>query len=190
MESWLNLSVVERISYRCGHCDNIVGPSFGYLSKNRVDRIYICPTCNKPTYICATENNKIFVQVPGPIFGEYVNYLPDDVRQLYDEARKCLSINAYTSAVLASRKLLMNIAVSLGAEEGKRFADYVAFLEENNWIPPNGKEWVDHIRKVGNIAAHEIPSISRADAIEILEFVSALLRFVYELPGKMSRHKK
>jgi hypothetical protein len=37
----------------------------------------------------------------------------------------CYSVQAYTSAALCCRKLLMNICVGLGADEGKKFAFYV-----------------------------------------------------------------
>ena len=41
----------------------------------------------------------------------------------------------------------MNIAVAKGAPEGLSFIKYVEYLSENNYVPPDGKEWVDHIRK-------------------------------------------
>ena len=62
----------------------------------------------------------------------------------------------------------MNIAVSKGAAEGLKFIEYVKFLEDNNYLPPDGKEWADHIRKTGNIATHEIKIMDRPDAEELL----------------------
>jgi Domain of unknown function (DUF4145) len=183
---------VTQYSYKCGYCGAQVGPSKRYTCISgkstapiREGSIYICPNCNKPTFI----NIKGKEQVPGPIVGENIEFLPEDVEQLYDEARKCISVNAYTASVLACRKILMNVAVSKGAEPGKSFASYVTFLEDNHFIPPNSRDWVDHIRKKGNEATHEIPNISKEDAIELLEFVEMLLRFVYEMPGKMSKYR-
>ena len=83
------------------------------------------------------------------------------------------------------RKLLMHIAVEQGAEEGKSFVSYVEFLDENHWIPPNGKEWVDAIRKGGNEANHEIVVATEDDAKQLLDFVEMLLKFVYEFPSKL-----
>jgi hypothetical protein len=183
---------VRGISYICGYCGSDVGPANRYKcvstnsNKSHVNtgNIYLCPRCNKPTFI--GENGE---QAPGPIIGGKIDHLPNDIEQLYDEARKCVSIGAYTSSILACRKLLMNISVSKGAEAGKAFAFYVTFLEESHFIPPGSRDWVDHIRKKGNEATHEIPSITTDDAIELLEFTEMLLRFVYELPGKMTRHR-
>jgi hypothetical protein len=79
----------------------------------------------------------------------------------------------------------MNISVGQGAEEGKSFAYYVNFLNDNNYIPPNGKDWVDSIRKLGNEANHKIDFKTQDDAKLIITFTEMLLRFIYEMPGIM-----
>jgi len=181
------------VSFFCGYCNSLASPSIGYKSvdnnarTNQVQaRIFICPNCNRPTLDITSSNE----QFPGPRLGQDLKYLPNDIEQLYNEVRNCISVNAFTSAVLSSRKILMNTAVSKGAEEGKNFAYYVNFLESNHFIPPNSKEWVDHIRNKGNEATHEIPCMLKEDAIELLDFVEMLLRFLYELPGRMTARKQ
>lgn len=191
--SWnQSIQTITGYSYICGHCGANAGPSSRYKAEyyeggsSRVSgSVFICPQCNQPTF--QTVDKK--VQIPGPLFGEEVNFLPEDIQQLYEEARKCISVNAFTSAVLSSRKLLMNVSVSKGADPGKSFAFYVTYLEDNHFIPPNSRDWVDHIRKKGNEATHEIPSIDKDDAIELLGFTELLLRFVYEMPGRMNKYK-
>jgi hypothetical protein len=42
---------------------------------------------------------------------------------------------------------------------------------------------VDHIRKKGNEANHEIVMMSARDAEEVVTFTQMMLTFVYELPG-------
>ena len=76
----------------------------------------------------------------------------------------------------------MNIAVDQSAPSGRSFVEYVEFLAANGYVPPNGKHWVDHIRKKGNEATHEIALMNENDARELLIFVEMLLRFVYEFP--------
>ncbi len=173
------------ISYICGFCGNKVGPTYYYSADTPLGPafIYICPICNRPTFIYRDE------QVPGPIVGNDIEFLPKDVEQLYNEARKCFTVGAYTSSVLACRKILMNSSVDKGAEPGKKFVEYVNFLENNHFIPPNSRDWVDMIRKKGNEATHEIPSISKEDAMQMLEFTELLLKHIYELPGKMEKYK-
>jgi hypothetical protein len=81
--------------------------------------------------------------------------------------------------------MLMNIAVDQGAADGLKFIEYVEFLASNGFIPPNGKTWVDHIRKKGNEATHEIALMAQADAEELVSFVEMLLKFIYEFPSRV-----
>lgn len=170
-------------TFVCGHCGSSVASEMGYYGtrgQNRVATIYICHQCDKPTFFYSES------QVPGPHFGQPVKHIPNvNVEKLYDEARACYTINAFTSSVMCSRKLLMNIAVSEGASEGKTFLDYVNHLETNNFIPPKGKAWVDAIRKLGNEANHSIEFKSSEEAKLILTFTEMLLKFIYEMPGML-----
>ena len=79
----------------------------------------------------------------------------------------------------------MNIAVQQGATEGLKFIEYVDFLAANGFIPPNGKGWVDHIRKKGHEATHEIALMVQADAEELISFSEMLLKFIYEFPSRV-----
>jgi hypothetical protein len=89
--------------------------------------------------------------------------------------------------VLASRKILMHIAVEKGAEEGKPFLSYVEYLASKGYVPPDGKSWVDHIRSKANEANHEIALMEPADAEDLITFVEMLLKFIYEFPSKVSK---
>lgn len=182
---WYGLNTIRSRSYTCGYCGCVVGNDKGYTCKNDLSanytnlKIYICPKCTNPTYFDV--NN---VQYPGVKFGNLIaNINKEEVKKLYDEARNCFSVNAFTSVALCCRKLLMNISVDLGAEDNKSFAYYVNWLDENNYILPNAKKWVDQIRKIGNEATHEIHIISREDAEKSLKFIEMILRLVYEFPA-------
>jgi len=112
---------------------------------------------------------------------------PKDVESLYEETRKCTSAGAHTAAVLACRKILMHIAVDQKAKEGLSFLDYVEYLANNGFVPPNGKRWVDHIRKKGNEANHEIALMSQDDAKDLVSFAEMLLKFIYEFPNRVPK---
>jgi len=51
-----------------------------------------------------------------------------------------------------------------GAKPGERFVDYVDYLDAKNYVPPDGKPWVDRIRKLGNGANHELPEMTPEQA--------------------------
>jgi hypothetical protein len=178
--TWYNVARFNDRRFTCGYCATFVGPHEGYSAQNQ-ERIYICPSCGQPSYFSATG-----AQTPPPLFGNDVQHLPDDVRRAYTEARACFSVDACTAAALLCRKLLMNVAVAKGAAPGEHFIVYVNFIEAQHLVPPGSKPWLDHIRGKGNEATHEIPSVTRAEAEELLTFVEMLLKFVFELPAQMA----
>jgi hypothetical protein len=148
-----------------------------------MNHIYICHKCTGPTFFDVNGQ-----QVPGPAVGNPVNDIADkSVKDIYDEARRAVTASSYTAAVLCLRKLLMHIAVSKGAKAGETFKSYVEFLSNNNYVPPDAKDWVDHIREKGNEANHEIIMVKREDALELLGFCEMLLKLVYEFPAVMKR---
>ncbi|MCL5104510.1 MAG: DUF4145 domain-containing protein [Armatimonadetes bacterium] len=79
--------------------------------------------------------------------------------------------------------MLMNIAVQECAKEGQRFIEYVEYLGDKGFVPPNGRGWVDYIRIRGNEATHEIAVMSEQDAVALITFIEMLLRFIYEFPN-------
>ena len=79
----------------------------------------------------------------------------------------------------------MNIAVAEGAPEGKRFIEYVEYLDQKGFVPPKGKGWVDYIRQKGNEATHEIALMTADDARGLVEFVEKLLRDIYDFPARV-----
>ena len=183
--NWYHIDDLPPKEYSCGYCSKLIASARGYhtgangQSSEASHFVYICPNCKKPTYF---HHDK---QIPGVAPGNEVTHVPDNVHHLYFEARNCVAAGCYTSAVLACRKLLMNIAVDQGADEGKNFVHYIEHLANKGFVPPNGKGWVDHIRKKGNEANHEIVLMGKADAEELILFSEMLLKFIYEFPNRV-----
>lgn len=183
---WQNLRQVPSLKYTCGYCGNGVASADGYQANHPGTNtpegyIRVCPHCAGASYFSRNGGR----QIPGNSIGNKVDALPVDIEALYNEARSAASVSAYTACVLACRKLLMNIAVEQGAKEGDNFLAYVEYLAAKGYVPPNGKHWVDHIRKKGNEATHEIKMMSSADAAELVSFTEMLLKFIYEFPSKV-----
>lgn len=185
---WTNLSKVSSKSYVCGYCNNLVASSTGYKNVERRRKttygndilfygyIYTCPHCFKPTYFSFDEKEII----PSPKYGEEIKKLPEGILSLYNQARNTYSVNAFTGVALLCRKLIMNIAVENGCEEGKKFQFYVDFLDTENYIPKKSKSWVDKIRQYGNDATHKIEDTNQQIAKDLIDFSSMLLKVIYE----------
>ena len=191
-KNWLHLEVLPPKSYKCGFCSDKISSERGYKiglqrdgSGTQIGGIYICPSCHGPTFFAP--NGK---QIPDGSIGNSVLHVPDNLNALYEEARKCVIDNCYTAAVLLCRKLLMHISVEQGAQKGLSFVEYVEYLSDKNYIPPNGKSWVNHIRKKGNEANHEIVLMDQNDAKDLIVFIEMLLKFIYEFPKMVPQEDK
>jgi len=136
LDNWRS-QVKMSASYTCGYCGLRVNSEKGlniddstrwehYLDNNY--GVYICTNCKLPTFIYGD------IQVPGNEFGNSVSNVPEEVNNVYEEARKSFSVGAYSGVILLARKLIMHVAVSFKAEEGKTFAYYVQYLSDNNYI--------------------------------------------------------
>lgn len=185
MDEWRNLEYLEPKTWRCGHCDKEATSRYAYrqMSANQnytTATIYIC-ACGRPTYFGSGG------QVPGPRHGREVRDLPSDVRTLYDEARAAFAVRAFTAAVLALRKIIMHVSVEKGAPSNASFVAYVDHLTSKGYVPPDARPWVDHIRKTGNEANHELVLADQSKAEEMLELTELLLIHLYEFPIRMSR---
>ena len=176
---WRHAEAVAGVPYVCAHCSNQVGAIAMYQRLDSTDRVFICATCEGPTAYWEG------AMIPSPRFGGGVQGMPPDVDALYEEARGCMAVPAFTSAVLLCRKILMHIAVEAGADAGLKFIQYVDYLWEQHYVPPNAKGWVDHIRTKGNEATHDIVQMSQEEAEQLISFTEILLKLVYELPQRV-----
>lgn len=183
--NWADQRKLQSKSYTCGHCGSSISSEKGFFAvlegnplheENAIGWIYICHKCLKPTFFNIDDT-----QTPGVLYGRKFNVaIPEEINNLYEEAKKCYSVNAFTSTGLCCRKLLMHIAVELGAKEGLKFIEYVNYLDTESYIPRNSKKWVDIIRTKGNEANHEIKILSQKDAEQLIMFSSIIINLIYE----------
>jgi len=185
--SWSNVSSIDVTNYTCGHCGLNIAAEKGWMgNKEMVVNVFaylcICPNCSRPTFIDLNGE-----RMPGSIFGQEIEGISEEtINVLYSEARKSFSGGNYTASVLCSRKILMHLAVLKGDKEGKPFIQYVEYLSEKNFIPPDSKGWVDIIRQMGNEANHEIKIMSEQEGKDTLILVEMLLKIIFEFPSRVN----
>ena len=184
--AWEQIRQIAPRSYTCGYCGNTVGPDRGFYSGNTPECIYLCSFCSRPTFFPDPHRAD---QTPGAPYGNDVANLPEDVGRLYQEARNCVTVGSHTSAVLTCRKILMNLAVAQGADQGQPFIMYVEYLASKGYVPPQGKDWIDHIRRKSNEANHEIALMAKGDAEDLISFLEMLLKFIYEFPARIPKSR-
>ena len=174
-------------NYICGYCGNPLASEKGYSAQHSHTGqrrfVFICHQCEKATFF-----DELGKQTPGTLYGGDVKNIDDEkINMLYSEARRSFSTNSFTAVVLCCRKILMHIAVSKGAPENKNFIEYVEYLSNKNYIPPDAKWWVDYIRTKGNEANHEIAIMIEDDAKNLLSFIEMLLKIIYEFPANVNK---
>jgi len=184
---WIDSRELSPRTFLCGYCSAKVGSANGYefcdikeANPRAMASIYICPNCLAPTYL---DTNGLMH--PGAPLGEPVEGVPVQASSLYEEARRCAGVGANTAAVMLCRKLLMHIAVGVGAPENRRFVEYVDYLVDKAYVPASAKQWVDYIRNKGNEANHEIVLMTPDEAKHLLQFCAMLLKLIYEFPSKL-----
>ena len=192
MNKWYAMNHIPSKNYICGYCGKDITSNLGYYTvndgvnhPNGVGYVYICHHCNKPTYISLLE------QTPGSKYGEqFDEEIFDDklTYKLYEEARSCMGVGAYTSVGMCCRKLLMHIAVDCGAKDGLRFIEYVDFLDKKGYIPVNCKSWVDIIRTKGNEANHDIVILNQDDAKQLISFIQIIIYVIYKMKYEASKY--
>lgn len=172
--SWIDTQKIPSKEYICWNCSNLIASSLGYKNYNS-DKIYICPHCNAPQII--SDSGKIYPQNKP---GNSLKNLPKLIEENYEEARACISVNAYTAAVMLLRKILMNLAVEEGAKENDSFSNYVKYLCDNGYVHKKQAQQAEKLKKLGNNANHQVESRTQAEATELLSFIELLLKNNYE----------
>ena len=118
---------------------------------------------------------------PGVAFGPVIEGLPPSVSDGYEEARNCMSVNAFTACELICRTILMYVAVEKGAKEREAFVSYIDYIENKGFITPPMKDWVGLIKEHGGKAAHLLEGTDKKRAESTVMFTAELLRLVYEM---------
>ncbi len=158
----------QRVSRKCWNCNHLTLQyvSFWHFDtdKSLDERQYLsfCPNCDAP-FITDADGNPILQAK----FGKEISNLPENIKEIYDEAGSCFSINAYKAAIMLLRTMLFYIAKDCGIKDckdkGPNFEECVNFFKEENILPKNTKHLIDKVRINGNKANHEILNFSKEE---------------------------
>lgn len=144
-------------------------------------RWYLCSACRKPSVLVdgVIEPSSRPLRTP--------KGLPTTDRTIWEEARSCLGVHAYSATVMLCRKLLLHVAVEKGLPPKNRqnrapsYMDAVKHLESSGVITADMREWVDQIKDIGNDANHELTPITMGHADDVATFTEQLLVLAYEM---------
>ncbi len=149
------------------------------------------PSCGETTIIAegfGYMNDRTFMIYPDAVYKHFPEYVPEQIRQDYVEARKILERSPKASATLARRCLQGMIRDFWGIKKG-RLVDEIDELESH--VPTAQWQAINSVRKLGNIGAHMekdvnlIIDIAPDEAEQLLKLIELLIDKWY-----ISRHEE
>lgn len=197
-------------SFQCPYCSNIMaidaGTTYaerfaaftehhhdttGYTITDPVDScvsidFYRCPNCGQYTIKAKGIGNDVKdVNVPiRPISSakQYPQYIPEAIRQDYEEACSIVSLSPKASATL-SRRCLQGMIRDFWNIKEKNLYDEISALK--NQIPADLWSSIDALRQLGNIGAHMekdtnvIVDIDPDEANSLIKLIELLMKEWY-----------
>ena len=154
-----------------------------------------CPDCNSlivESYVPKTGARLLYPRVPSR--GSVHVSVPPNIRNDYEEAVLVMGDSPNASAAL-SRRCLQALLVEQGAKK-RDLKDQIDELACS--FPSYVKEFVDHVRQLGNIAAHtkqdvntaEILPVVEGEAVYMIEVLEQLFDHYYAKPAAAENRKQ
>jgi len=131
------------------------------------------------------------VTVQPPALPKYVrDGVPYQLGEELTEALRCYESQFYIAAALVGRRVLQGAVRSqLSTNSVKaptdRLGDEIKALPDRV-LSPQWKEAADHVRYIGNDAAHAEP-ITKEEASSLIEFTTGVFTQMFELPHRLSK---
>ena len=155
-----------------------------------------CPKCESPFLSKRTYFNSIDWSGETGFVGLYPSIskledtnIPDSVRNAYAQAEKSFNAGLYEPCVIMCRKALEALCTERGMKKGVlKFK--IDNLKTDGIIDDKLWKWADSLRMIGNDAAHDLSAnIQKEDARDSIDFLIALLSYVYILTAKFNEFK-
>lgn len=116
--------------------------------------------------------------------------VPEGLRRVHEEAKKCYDARAFTATVVMVRRTLEGVCVEQLDDPKKILFEGLKELQARNLIDGRLVEWAQALRVLGNEGAHYTGAeVSREDASDALAFSEALLDYMYVLTAKFNEFK-
>ncbi|WP_198150436.1 DUF4145 domain-containing protein [Gluconobacter cerinus] len=131
--------------------------------------------------------------VPAPPNPDVPEFLPNVVERAFLEGERSRIGRNLTAAGMVFRKALENATRQKATEAGitennlKRRIEKLAAAQK---LTPDIAEWADHIRIIGNEAAHDEDEPTEADINALAALTRMTLIYLYEMPERVRRMRE
>lgn len=153
--------------------------------------IVTCVACSEDIYIIV-KNNVIEDQYPKN-FTKVSSDVPQDIREDFEEANKCLNSGAYKASVAMLRRSLQNSCLQQEANPADNLVDQLKDLHGAGKIAKPLFDLATEIRFFGNYGAHprddKLDDVTQEDAVTMSRFLQQFFQYVYVMPAETARTK-
>lgn len=127
---------------------------------------------------------------PAPQPSRIPEHLPDVVARAFRQGETNLAVPDHEEAAATMFRRALDTALKL------RFPDLkgdlhkkIGKLAETHVIPGDLAEWAHEVRGIGNDGAHDLEGCTQDDAEAARDFVDAVLRYLFSLPGMIAARR-
>lgn len=151
--------------------------------------MFSCPKCSKVSFVANGKGLLEDISIPlypNSLAKQFPDYIPQSIREDYEEAYSIINLSPKASATLARRCLQGMIRNFFGIVK-PRLVDEINALQ--NLVPPTQWKAIDSLRSIGNIGAHMesdvnvIIDVDPDEAQKLLKLIELLIDKWY-----ISRH--
>jgi hypothetical protein len=150
-----------------------------------------CPSCNKCVLsefkrkFYGTSSQLELKQIyPFPLPSSTDERAPLEIKKDIDEAKLCLSVNAFRACASMCRRAIQQACIKEGASKNKDLEKQIDELKEKGVITEQIRKWAHSCRYLGNDASHpENPEVTKEDAEDVLSLAEQLMNILYVMPA-------
>ncbi|MCK1583224.1 DUF4145 domain-containing protein [Bradyrhizobium sp. 168] len=126
-------------------------------------------------------------QPPGPVIPEN---MPTDVERIYLQAERNLPIEGNEEAAGTMYRKALDVGLKkIDPDMKGMLAARIKKLAADGKLTVDIAEWADHVRDLGNDAAHEEEPPTREELTDLRNFTEMVMRYLFSLPALVQARK-
>lgn len=131
---------------------------------------------------------------PPPESADLDNAVPEQLRESYGEAMRCLAAKAPRASAVMLRRTVESLVDDRGSEEATKQATLERALKvmaDDGTLDRNLAEWAGEVRLAGNVGAHydALDDVEAGEAEALARLTRQILHYLYELPAQIRRRR-
>lgn len=205
---------MSTLTHKCPHClTDFIGLQIVQVSHASASSSFVhlsCPKCHFPSAASLTRIragglepgqwighqvditeiwrvDEFWPAVPGPLIPEF---LDDDVARIYLQAERNFPVAGNEEAAGTMYRKALDVGLKKVAPDAKgTLAARIKTLAASHKLTPAIAEWADHVRDLGNEAAHEDVPPTGAELATLRSFTEMVMRYLFTLPKMVELRK-